>query len=307
MSTDVETYLQVEKEFLESEDIQFESQTVDLKRLESQLRVVTAGDGPPVLFVPGTMSTGVAFAGIVGHMPDYRCIMIDRPGTGLSPNLPGPPKTMEAQQHAADNLLADVLDGMGIQQSHIVCTSLGGWTTFRSAAAHPERFKRIFGFAWLMGARMEGAPLFLRFPMPKALLPRKVRAPRRMIPPMLKMGGMGAAYERGRFSEEMLNYMYAVTTKTEVMRNDGRYSPRPIGPRGPVDAVCHSPELLAKVTHPVRLFWGSDDVFGGEASATEFAAMLPNAELEMVEGAGHAPWMDEPELAVKAVRDHLAG
>ena len=52
---------------------------------------------------------------------------------------------------------------------------------------------------------------------------------------------------------------------------------------------------------PVHLFWGNDDLFGGQDSAEEFARLLPQATLQMVEGAGHAPWLDEPELAAAAV------
>ena len=40
---------------------------------------------------------------------------------------------------------------------------------------------------------------------------------------------------------------------------------------------------------PVHLFWGTDDVWAGEKSAQEFANALPNATLQMVEGAATPP------------------
>lgn len=305
MSDEAATYRRAEQAYLESEGIKAQPHLVDLKRLGGTTRVLVAGEGPPVLVVPGVMSTGVALAGVVRGLPDYRCIMIERPGTGLSPQLPDPPTNLDAHKRVGDALLVDVLDGLGIERSHIVTTSLGGWTTFRGAAAHPERFDHICAFAWLMGARVSAAPLSMRFPVPNALLPRRVRAPRRMIPAMIKAGGMGRAFKAGRFSNEMIEYMYTLLRRTETFRNDSIYNPRPFTTFGVSDDTRHPPELLSRVTHPVHLFWGTDDLFGNVDSAREFADLLPNATLQLVEDAQHAPWMDEPELAITAVRNHL--
>ncbi len=305
MTDDVQLYQRAEDAFLESEGVDASDQMVDLQRLGGSMRVVSAGNGPPVLFVPGVMTTGVSFAGLVKHLPDYRCIMLDRPGTGLSPLLPSPPKTLDEHERVADALLVDVLDGMGIEQSHVVCASLGGWMTFRSAAAHTDRFVSIAGLSWLMGARVTGIPWSMRMPSPDWALPRRVRAPRSMAGAMLKSGGMKKAVEQGKFSEPMIDYLYALLRRTETFRNDSMYNPRPFTPRGANDDVMHSPELLSKVSLPVHLFWGTDDLFGNVESAREFAARLPNATLQLVEDAGHAPFMDEPELTAQAVRDHL--
>jgi pimeloyl-ACP methyl ester carboxylesterase len=34
---------------------------------------------------------------------------------------------------------------------------------------------------------------------------------------------------------------------------------------------------------------------GGTDIAEEFTANIPNASLQILDGAGHAPWFDEPE------------
>lgn len=304
-TTDVALYRDAERAFLESEGLETSSQMVELERLGGSMRVVVAGEGPPVLFVPGVMTTGVSFAGLVKYFPDYRCIMLDRPGTGLSPLLPSPPKALDEHERTADALVVDLLDGLGIEQAHAVCASLGGWTTFRTAAAHPGRLTSIFGCSWLMGARVTGIPWSMRMPSPTWALPRRVRAPRSMASAMLKSGGMKSAVEQGKFSEPMIDYLYALLRRTETFRNDSMYSPRPFTPRGPSDDVRLSDELLGRVDVPVHLFWGTDDLFGDVESAREFAAALPWATLQLVEDGGHAPFIDEPELAVQAIRDHL--
>lgn len=98
MAAKAETFEQAERAFLASERITARTQYVDLDRLGGKVRVLVAGEGPPVLFVPGVMTGGAVFAGLVGRLPEFGCIMIDRPGTGLSPILPTPPTDLAGQK-----------------------------------------------------------------------------------------------------------------------------------------------------------------------------------------------------------------
>lgn len=41
---------------------------------------------------------------------------------------------------------------------------------------------------------------------------------------------------------------------------------------------------------------------GGVDVAREFVAKIPGATLEVLDGAGHAPWVDDPERAATFVR-----
>lgn len=302
-----EELVRAEQAYLASEGVSAESRVIDLKRLGSTARVLIAGDGPPVLFVPGVMTTGATLAKLVGRLGDYRCIMVERPGTGLTPVLATPPHTLEAQQQFSDSFLVDIMDGLGLDRSHVVCTSMGGWATFRGASAHPDRFLSITALAFQVGARLGKLPWSMRMPLIKALLPRSIKANRKLVRASLKTAGMKTTVNAGGFSDEMLDYMAAMMRYTETFRNETLCSPRVVTPRGIVVDAEHSAELLAKVTAPVHLFWGTDDFFGDVESAERFASMLPNVELQMVEGAGHAIWLDEPDLALAAVRKHLAG
>jgi pimeloyl-ACP methyl ester carboxylesterase len=41
--------------------------------------------------------------------------------------------------------------------------------------------------------------------------------------------------------------------------------------------------------------------------ATRFVAQIPGARLEMLAGAGHAPWVDDPQYAAAQTRTFLSG
>lgn len=124
---------------------------------------------------------------------------------------------------------------------------------------------------------------------PSWLVPRRPRVTKGIVRSMLKSAGMRAAIETGKVSDEKFDWMVALLRDTDTFGNESRYNPRPIGLRGPVDAVRHPPELLSRVTSPVHMFWGSDDRFGGRDSAEELAGLLPRATLQMVTVPGHAP------------------
>jgi pimeloyl-ACP methyl ester carboxylesterase len=58
---------------------------------------------------------------------------------------------------------------------------------------------------------------------------------------------------------------------------------------------------------PALLLWGADDAFAPVASAHRFAAELPAARLEVLDGVGHFLFDDAPERTAAAVAGFLRG
>ena len=56
---------------------------------------------------------------------------------------------------------------------------------------------------------------------------------------------------------------------------------------------------LAAPGVPVLLVWGADDPFAPVAGAHRFQSELPEAELQVFDGAGHFVWEDEPEASAQ--------
>ena len=89
------------------------------------------------------------------------------------------------------------------------------------------------------------------------------------------------------------------------MRNEIDAAPRIVTLRGFNEETRLPPSLLAKVTCPSYFLWGEEDPMGGSEIAREFAAGVPDAELEMLPRAGHAPWIDAPDLVADRVGSFL--
>jgi pimeloyl-ACP methyl ester carboxylesterase len=64
------------------------------------------------------------------------------------------------------------------------------------------------------------------------------------------------------------------------------------------------PEL--KNLRPETLFiWGDKDTFGPPTLGQEMAALAPHARCEVIRGAGHLVWLDEPEQCAKLIISFL--
>jgi pimeloyl-ACP methyl ester carboxylesterase len=53
---------------------------------------------------------------------------------------------------------------------------------------------------------------------------------------------------------------------------------------------------LARLDCPALVLWGARDPYVGSEWGRRFADALPNARLEVLEGAGHWPWIDDPTV-----------
>ncbi len=285
---------------------------VHLEKLDVTVRVQEIGEGPPVVLIHGASVAGTSWANLVQGLSGFRCIMLDRPGCGLSDPMPGDAgkADIDAVKRAADLLIPDLLDALALAKAHVLGTSFGGFFALRAAAAAPERVDRVVLYSWSMGVPMDHTPLVMRF----AGIPGVGQIAARMPPSragakmMLRQVGLKGAVESGKFTAEMLDWFVALLRFTPTLLNEIRSTPKMIRPiAGLNEAMLFTDDLLARVTSPTYCFWGEDDPNGGAETATQFAVRLPQCTLELVPHAGHAPWIDEPERATASTLAFLNG
>lgn len=304
----LERFIEAERSLWDSVGLTPSERMVPLRTGEV-VRVQETGDGPPVLLIHGASNAGASWASLMARLPDFRCIALDRPGCGLSePLATGPLADIGAVEQFADRLVAEVLDGLELPSAHVLATSYGGYFALRGTAANPERVVRLVSYSWPMGAPMERVPLSMRISVIPGMQTATSAIPvtRGAARVMLSQVGLKRALRNGRFDEVMLDWFVALLRDTNTMRNDLRSSPRVITPvRGLNARVLLDDDVLGRVTPPTLFLWGEEDPNGGEAVARTFVARLPDAELEMIEEAGHAPWIDELDHCAERTRAFL--
>lgn len=263
-----------------------------------------------MLLIHGAANAGTSWMSLMARLPELRCIALDRPGCGLSdPIVGGPLRDIDAIESYADHLVADVLDALELSSAAVLSTSYGGYFAVRGASTNPMRVDSIVEYSWLMGAPMDKVVMSMRL----AALPgmhamtTKLPVTRPMVKALLRQIGLKRAIETGAFTDEMIDWFVSVQRDTDTMANDMRSSPKIIRPvRGLNERMLHTDDLLARVTMPALFLWGDEDPNGGAKVAERFVARLPNARLEVIPQAGHAPWIDQLDLCAERTRAFLA-
>ena len=284
--------------------------SVRLDGTGTSVRVQEVGGGPTVVFVHGASNAGTSWASLVARMDGFHCVLLDRPGCGLSEPITGRLADVGRLATFADGLVVDVLDAMGIDTAMVVATSFGGYVGLRTAAAHPDRISRTVMIGWTIGAPIAKTPISMRLSTVPGLgqLMLSIPPTAGMVKAMLKGVGLKGAIESGRFGPVEIEWFRSLLRDTDTMRNELRALPpilRPI--RGINETILFSDALLASITTPVHFLWGEDDPMGGDAIARAFVTRIRGATLELVPNAGHAPWIDDPDHVAAATKRFLYG
>lgn len=297
-------YRQAEQRLWESVGAQPDELRVRLPWLGTHVRIQELGEGPSVLFIHGSPNSGSTWAPLAARLRGIRCLLLDRPGTGLSEPLPEPGPTSE---ELTGRLVVDVLDSLDLPEADLVVSSLGGYLALHAAATHPDRIGRTVQ----MGSPgpVEGAPtpaMVRLMGIPGiAWLMGRLPANRRAGRITMRQIGHRKSLEEGRISDEFFDWYYALQRHTETMRNELAMMSDVVTLRGFNPQFQLTDELLAQAESPTYFLWGHDDTFGGQQLACRIVDAMPQAELEMMPDAGHLPWLDDPDRAALVVEGFL--
>ncbi len=294
-------YRQAERALWEHYELEPTERFVELERPEVRLRVLEVGAGAPVLLLPGSGGSGPSWGALLRELGGVRCLLLDPPNSGLSSRLDYAGRRYGV---AIADVLGGLLDALGLERTHVIGSSLGNVSALRLATAHPHRVERLV----LLGAgpvpdgyRVPGILRVIASPMGAIM----VRLPptRRGVHALLRQIGHGASLASGRIPDELIDWRVAFDRYTDTPRNErdmvralvswrrGRLRP----------GVTFADAELAAVQRPALLVYGAADPTGTPEVFARVAELLPRGELQLVNGAGHLPWLDDP----RTVADHI--
>jgi pimeloyl-ACP methyl ester carboxylesterase len=303
---DERAYRAAERRLWNSVGIEPVERWLHLERNDVDVRVQEIGDGPPVLFIHGASTSGASWGSLVARLSGYRCIVLDRPGTGLSKPI------TRRIDHAslaeiADTIVPDILDGLDLPSTNVVAASFGGYIALRAAAAAPDRIDRMVHLSWPLGAPTGRLPLSLRLMGLPGIsrLMTSMPANQRSMRFLFRGLGHGPKLDDGRITAEDLDCFLALLRHTDTMRNEFAPARTLISPRRGLERLYLTDETLSAVACPSLFVWGTRDPFGGEATARALVARIPGARLELMLDAGHTPWLDDMDACVRVMTEFL--
>ena len=131
--------------------LNFTKKTVKLK--DEEYAYIDMGNGSPVLFIHGNMSSGVHYLPVIERLQnDYRCIALDLRGFGDSSYN----NRFDSMSDLADDVV-QFMDALKLEKVPVVAWSAGGAVALTLAAKYSERVEKLF---LIEGASCKGYPIY---------------------------------------------------------------------------------------------------------------------------------------------------
>ncbi|WP_420622328.1 2-succinyl-6-hydroxy-2,4-cyclohexadiene-1-carboxylate synthase [Candidatus Poriferisodalis sp.] len=258
-----------------------------------QLATTVAGSGAPVIVIHGFTGSAAAMAPLVDRLKGYRRVAVDLVGHGHSPS---PPDLASYSLEATAELLAELAAAAPDGPCHVVGYSMGGRVALALATTHPEVCRSLSLISATAG-----------------LADAAARAKRREADEALadQIDELGLA----RFVDDWVALPMWDTLRARLDPDEWDAS---IRQRMKCNPAGLANSLRAAGTGSMTPLW--DQLVGiavptlvvcGELDAKfvttgrKMASLLPDSELVVPDGSGHAVHLEDPDRCAAAIRQHL--
>jgi 3-oxoadipate enol-lactonase len=245
----------------------------------TRLHVLREGQGPTLLLLHGIGSSATAWSKQMERLGgDFTCLAPDLPGYGESPDA------TESGLDAIVTEVADVLDG---QPAHVLGVSFGALTALSLARNRPDLVTSLVLADATLG---------------RAYLPVEER--QRWL-----RNREGLANDLATRSVERAGEIAGRDATPAVIQEIALHMrrARASGYMAVARAIAETDARpwLGGIGQPTLLLYGEDDRVTGIDVSKTLVAQLPNANLLVIPGAGHAPHIEQADRFAHAVREFL--
>jgi len=265
------------------------SQFIEVAGLRLHLRDTGPRDAPPIILLHGFGSSLHAWEDWAPALEArHRMIRFDLPGFGLTGADPGRDYS-DARAHA---VIIALMDRLGLARADILGSSMGGRIAWSFAASHPGRVRKLVlmapdGFA-SPGRAYDQPP---RVPMLLRILPYT-------LPDFLLRPSISPAYAQPDRIPELTFQRYRAMMLAPGVR-------QAILDRAGQDMLVPPERLLARITAPTLLLWGSADAMVPARNAQDYLRHLADARLVVLPDTGHVPMEEAPVESVAVLLEFL--
>jgi pimeloyl-ACP methyl ester carboxylesterase len=274
-----------------------ERQTIDVDGMA--IRYLTAGDGPPLLLLHALGESAL----------DWRWVMpvLSRTHRVYAPDLPG---FGDSDKPAADytpaffgHFVAAFLDTLDVERATVVGNSLGGLAALRLALSDPSRVVAL-GLMASAGLGRE-----VSFALRSLTLPGYGEAA--MAWSATPLGSLQRAWGRVAllFANPKRVPAVWVEEQRRLARTPGFLKAALTALRAQVDLGGQREVLLdrlPRLSMPTLVVWGTADKVFPVRQARDAVSQLDKGRLEIMQGCGHLPHVEQPERLATILSHFLA-
>ena len=258
-----------------------------------------AGSGPALLLVHGIAGDADNWREVIEPLArDHTVIVPDLPGHGSSGHGGG-----DYSLGAMANALRDLLVAIEVERVTIVGHSLGGGVSMQFSYQFPERCERLV-LVSSGGLGPEVSAILRAAALPGSEL--VIGATAEAVGWIRSTIGAGLAAVGIRPSADLDEVARGYATLTDRARRMAFLGTLRgvVDPRGQrVDARVR---LRLASALPVLIMWGAKDSIIPVVHGREAHAAIPGSRLEIFEGSGHMPMLEQPERFVEVLEAFVA-
>jgi pimeloyl-ACP methyl ester carboxylesterase len=272
----------------------------DIEITGATLHCEVAGTGAPILLIPGLGLDHTYYRfGVPLLARRMQVLAVDPRGIGRSTKSP-PPYSVESW---ADDF-AGMIDKLGFGPIHVLGSSLGGAIALALAQRHPGRLKSLTvvgGFSELDRATELNFRLRLKL-IEKLGMSDEVADYMGLWTLTRKFINSDAGYAVMRANQANIraNSAASYSAFVEALLRWGRCQPGQ-------EQEPKFTSLLSSIKLPTLVVTSDNDHLIPKELSDLIAARISGAKLAMMPGAGHIPFMEQPENVVRIVLDFIEG
>lgn len=256
-------------------------------------KMTGAEDAPAVLVLHGASSNlEEPYTALSGTFSGYRTIWLDRPGLGWSER---PDVWWNPQREAA--LIARFIDEIGVDEAVVVGHSWGAAITARLALDHPEHVTGLVLLAPAVRAWVGDAAFYNKathWPVLGTLVTR-------IVVPTIGRARLEDGVQDA-FAPEPVPENYIQNTHLPLILRASNWKANAHDMANVNDFLAAQEERYGEITAPTLILAGPPDtVVATDRHAVPVSRTMPNAELHLIDGAGHNLHHHHPERVSEAV------
>jgi 3-oxoadipate enol-lactonase len=240
------------------------------------------GSGPDLVILHSLLAERSAFDRVAPALSKNRRVwFVNLPGYGASR-----PAGTSVEDYA--DRIAALLRNLKLEKADVLGNGFGGFIAVALAARHGALVRRLIA-----------APALAAFPEP-------AKQPLRGLAERVAKEGMSGALEvaiRRMFPERFIaaNPSVVEERRQALMKAD----PACFRTACLALAALDLSPVLSNIKSETLVMAGSEDATTPPALARELAAKIPGAKFRELQGCGHCPQIENPELFVRTVEDFL--
>lgn len=253
-------------------------------------RVLSAGEGPALLFLHGTGGSGkVWFNQLRRFEAAYHVLAPDLPGYGRTP-LPETLRSIDDYPAFVQHLM----DALGLERAVLIGNSMGGRVALQLALDAPERVAGLV-LVNASGLKLPGIPTVnVRETDPAEFASLLFYNPSSRSANPSSRGANPSTTDPGAIAARLTQTPEQRQARETMLRLTA----------GPLRRDMQ--DRLGEIQAPTLVIWGEGDRIIPAAYAEAFAAGIPHARLELIPRAGHVPMLEKPGAVNEAIARFLS-